>query len=112
MRLTFMLPPQLGLVAPNTYPPSADGCRLIVDAAGLVHVTGPTRLQIFDHVTRFLRSIGRKRVPTVITAVLNSPPGYWPGHGGRDTWSIAVDADVVFAPTGQGLELPTPEGNC
>lgn len=105
-RLTFMLPPALGLIAPGLHLPARDGCQVRVDRSGLVHCTGGSRRQVFEHTSRFLRSIGKDCPDTLIVGVLTSPHGYWAGSSGRDSWSLAfVDGKTVFAPTGLGAEV-------
>jgi len=102
-----MLPPTLGLLSPGTHPRSADGCFIAIDRQGLVTVRGPSRRQVFEHVAPFLRRIARGRPPCAVTAVVITPPGYYgrPG-GGRDGWTIMLNADLAFAPTGVGVEMP------
>lgn len=104
-RFTFMLPPVLGLIAPGLHLPARNGCQIRIDRAGLVHCTGGSRRQIFEHLSRFLRGIAKGKPPFLIVGVLTYPPGHWAGSSGRDTWSIAVNAEVSFAPTGLGAEV-------
>jgi len=107
-RLVFMLPRTLGLLAPGTHPPSADGCVIAIESQGLVTVRGPSRRQIFDHVTPFLRRVARGRPPCAITAVVITPSGYYGRpYGGRDGWTIMLNAELAFAPTGVGVEMPS-----
>jgi hypothetical protein len=110
-RLFYKLPPVLGLMAPALHPPSADGCQLRIDRAGLVHITGASRRQVQDHLARFLRTAAKGRPPIPPgTVIVHSPPGYWPNshpyRGGQDDWSFAfVGGKTVFAPTGLGAEV-------
>jgi hypothetical protein len=78
----------------DLHKPARNGCQLRIDRAGLVHVTGPSRRAVFEHAARFLRQVGKDRGPIAITAVVESPSGYWAGSSGRDFWSIAVGAEV------------------
>jgi hypothetical protein len=105
MRLVFRLPPSLELIAPGRHQPAPNGCVLEIEHDGRVSVSGPTRMEIFDHVRAFLRVVARNKPACTITAVLRSPPGHWPGSSGADGWTIAVNAGIVFAPTGVGVEI-------
>ena len=105
MRLVFRLPPALGLIAPGRHQPAPNGCVLEIERDGRVSVSGPSRMEIFDHVRAFLRIVAKHKPPCKIVAVLRSPPGHWVGSSGADGWTIAVNADIVFAPTGVGVEI-------
>jgi hypothetical protein len=110
-RLTFMLPPVLGLIAPGLHKPAPDGCQLRIDRGAPVHCTGPSRRAVFEHAAKFLRQVGKDRGAIAFTAVVDSPPGYWAGSSGRDFWSITVGAEVSFAPTGLGAEVFACDGS-
>lgn len=105
LRLVFLLPASVGLVAPGQHE-FAGGCVLTVSAIGTVVVTGAVRSQIFAAVEKFLSPLTRKRPALAIQAVLESPPGHWPGSRGRDSWSIIINAGFAFAPTRLPPEIP------
>jgi hypothetical protein len=105
LQLVFQLPPMYGAIAPARHQPAENGCVLEIDPAGIVRVSGPSRREIFNHVERFIRVIAKNKPPCVIACVLRSPPGHWPGSSGADGWTIAVNAGIVFAPTGVGVEI-------
>jgi hypothetical protein len=68
----------------------------------LDRIDGPSRELVFDQTARFFRVVAAKdRRPLVIAATLLSP-----GRGCRDGWTITVNADVSFAPTGLGADCP------
>ena len=56
---------------------------------------------VFDQAARFFRVIAKDRRALVIAATLLSP-----GRGCRDGWTITVNADVSFVPTGLGADCP------
>lgn len=100
-RLTFLLPPVLGLlVAPGRHQPCLHGCLLEIDRAGLVAIEGPSRERVFEQATRFLRVNGKGRPPYSVTATLSSPH-----PSGRDGWSIIVGAEIAFSPTALPPEI-------
>jgi hypothetical protein len=107
-RLTFFLPRELGRGVPQGHhAPCADGCTVQVEPPGLVMIAGPSRDATFEQAARLLRIAVRRRPqrePLSIAAILDSPD-----PSGRDSWSIAVGADVAFSPTGLGVHFPQPE---
>ena len=62
---------------------------------------GPSRELVFDQAARFFLVVAKDRRALVIAATLLSP-----GQGCRDGWTITVNADVSFAPTGLGADCP------
>jgi hypothetical protein len=105
MQLVFHLPPVLGLLAPGRHQPAAKGCTIEIMPEGLVSVSGPSRIEIFDHTRRFLRSVAKGKPECAIASVLRSPPGHWSGSSGMDGWTIILNAEIAFAPTCVGVEL-------
>lgn len=105
LRLVFQLPPALGLVAPGKHQPNPQGCQLEIAPDGMVCVTGPSRMEIFDHARRFLRLIAKGKPACAIAAVLRSPPGHWIGSSGFDGWTIVINSEIAFAPTATGVEV-------
>jgi hypothetical protein len=71
---------------------------------GEVEIVGPSREQVFEQAQRLLRIIGRGQEPVAIVAILTTPPnrGY---RGGKDSWTISVNATISFAPTAMPVEL-------
>lgn len=100
--LTFLLPDGAA-VTPGFHQPSPEGCALNV-AWPLVEIAGPSRKAVFDHATRLLRLACRHLPPTPIAANLATPGR----PSARDSWTIAVNADVSFSPTGIDPEFPLP----
>jgi hypothetical protein len=104
-RLVFNLPPIFALSAqPGRHHPCLDGCLAAITRAGQVEIIGPSRERVFEQAHRLLRIIGRGHEPVSIPAVLTSP-SYGHRPGGKDGWSISVNANVSFAPTGLGAEV-------
>lgn len=94
-KLTFLLPPAIGLLAqPGRHQPCLHGCILAIGAAGVVTIEGPSRERVFDQATRFLRVHSKDRPPYSVAATL-----YCPEPRGRDGWSIIVGAEIAFSPT-------------
>lgn len=118
-RLTFLLPPVLGFAVPaGRHQPCLAACMLEIDRAGLVAVTGPSREAVFDQAARFFRIIGKGHAGLSIPAVLVTPPRYkqrFAGQdlderadvmpGGRDTWTIILDAEIAFSATSLPPEI-------
>jgi hypothetical protein len=101
-RLTFPLPTSLAFsVSRGVHHPCLAGCLLRIERGGMVHIDGPSRELVFDQAARFFRVIAKVRRALVIAATLLSP-----GRGCRDGWTITVNADVSFAPTGLGVDCP------
>jgi len=99
-RLSFLLPTSLaGFVRSGTWQPCLAGCLLMVDRNALVRISGRSREAVFDQAARFLRVVAKTHPPLVIAATLISP------CGGRDSWTITVNAGVSFAPTGLGVDV-------
>lgn len=94
-RLTFLLPPMLGLlVQPGRHSPCLHGCVLTIEGGGLVVIDGPSRERVFEQATRFLRVNSKGRPPYSVIATLATPD-----PRGRDGWSIIVGAEIAFSPT-------------
>ncbi len=109
-RLTFLLPETLAFaVREGVQHPCLHGCLVTIGRAGHVTVTGQSRQRIFDQTTRFLRSIGAAHPPVAIAATLITPAEVSFAPGWRDSWTITLNADVSFAPTGMGADIPAPE---
>jgi hypothetical protein len=102
-QLTFLLPGGAAAV-PGFHQPSPEGCALAV-AWPLVTISGPSRRAVFDHATRLLR-LSCQHLPATSIAARLVTPGR---PAGSDAWSIAVNADVSFSPTGIDPEFPGPE---
>lgn len=105
-RLIFMLPPSLALLAPKgRHQPCIHGVVLRVERGGLVRLEGGSRQALFDQAARFLRRLAKTRPPLSIAATLWTP--HETGHpGGRDGWTITINAEVSFAPTALGVDIP------
>lgn len=102
-RLTFQLPATMLLLVPEgRHQPCIAGCVLI-NNRGLLTIEGPSRDRVFDQARRFFRAHTRKLPALTIVATLDTPSGYSPR--GRDGWTIVVNSDVTFAPTGLGAEI-------
>ncbi|MGY3393461.1 hypothetical protein ACVWW6_006052 [Bradyrhizobium sp. USDA 3311] len=101
-RLTFLLPDGAAALS-GFHQPSPEGCALDVRWP-LVAIAGPSRKAVFDHAARLLRASCRHLPPTSVSAYLTTPAQ----PAGRDAWSIAVNADVSFSPTGLDAEFPIP----
>jgi hypothetical protein len=104
--LSFVLPPALGHIVPGRHRPSPDGCHLEIEPTGLVHVTGPSLVQIFEHTARFLRHLVKGKTAIALKAVLVSPSEHPPGSSVREGWSIVVGDEVSFGLTEFGAEIP------
>jgi hypothetical protein len=94
-RLTFLLPPALGLMArPGRHSPCLHGCVLTIERDLLVSIDGPSRERVFDQAQRFLRVVTKGiATPNPIAAWLCSPCGR------RDGWSIIIRAEIAIVPT-------------
>lgn len=109
-RLTFILPPALGLVPAGRHQPCLHGCVLDVsgrDIAGdvrapLVTVTGLSREQVFEQARRFLKVHGKGCGPMAFSANLTSPCGH------IDKWAVSLNSGVTFAPTALGADVDPP----
>lgn len=109
VRLTFLLPPALGLVPPGRHQPCVHGCVLKIAPGGLVSIEGPSREQVFEQTRRFLRLQAKGRPPMTIAATLYTPVEIV--RGGPDPWTIIVNAEIAFAPTARGADVhPLPAG--
>jgi len=104
-RLTFILPRELGPIAPGRHQPTDDGPVITIDLVGLVHVTGRSRGEIFDHAARFLRNVSRGKRPCTLIATCVWPPGTFARGAHEDHWIFAIGADVSWAPTPLGAEI-------
>ena len=104
-RLTFILPRELGRVAPGRHQPADDGPTLEIDLAGLVHITGRSRGEVFDHAARFLRRLSKDHAPATLIATLIWPPGTFAKGAHEDHWSFAVGAEVSWVPSPLGAEI-------
>src|SRR5450631_3782474 len=109
-RLTFLLPPALGLlVAPGRHSPCLHGCMLVIGPCGhrarrlgrrktdvnalLVAIEGPSKERVFEQTTRFLRANSKGRPAYAVPATLESPLPW----RGRDELSIVVGAEIAFS---------------
>jgi hypothetical protein len=99
-QLTFLLPDGAAAV-PGFHQPSPEGCSLAI-AWPLVTIAGPSRRAVFDHATRLLRASCRHLPAASIAARLTTLGR----PAGSDAWSIAINADVSFSPTGLDAEFP------
>lgn len=106
--LTFHLPPTLMLGAAEGIHPSLHRCLVKVGRGGLVTITGPSVGRIQDQATRFLRALPgfKDHPPRTIAATLVTPSRWSYVPGNRDSWTIIINSDVTFAPTGLGADLP------
>jgi hypothetical protein len=105
-RLTFLLPPALGLlVAPGRQQPCLHGCILTVGALGHVAIDGPSRERVFEQASRFLKANSKGRPGYAVAAHLLTPDPRDRGLRTGDSWSIIVGADVAFSPTALGPEI-------
>jgi len=96
-RLSFLLPSdwRLSYAGPQ---PAAAGCSLDI-AGNLVAIEGRSREACFAAAAWLSRRLHDfTGEPLDLAAVLQGP-------GGADPWSIAVGADIAFAPTGLGHEF-------
>ena len=106
-RLVFILPASLSFaVSGGVQHPCLHGCLVTVAAGGLVNITGPSRQRCFEQCGLFLRTIGKDHPPASIAATLITPAFYSFAPGKRDSWTIIINSDVTFAPTGLGADLP------
>lgn len=107
-RLSFLLPPALAFsVAPGRHQPCLHGCVLNVHRDANVTIEGPSRERVFDQARRFLRLITKGMTQRQIDAVLYTPPSDG-CRGGRDPWSIIVNAEVAIVPTAMPADLGEP----
>lgn len=112
-RLTFQIPNIMLLAVPvGRHQPCLAGCVLIVGPSGLVSIEGPSRDRVFDQARRFFRVHARK-LPAFQVAAHLAPPRAHHSRSGlvtiADCWTIAVNSDVTFAPTGLGADLSPPQ---
>jgi hypothetical protein len=99
-RFTFLLDPRLRLsVPPGRHQPCIHGCVLEVDSHGLVTITGPSGERVREQARRMLRIHAKGLGAMVMTGVMVTPPHLRFERGGRDGWSIIVNADVAISPT-------------
>ena len=108
VRLSFLLPAGAPLARTLDHPhPPFNLMHFTVHGAGLISITGPSRDFVFRQAAAFLRELCFGLPPRSIAATLIT--GRSPGMpSGRDSWSIAVNADVAFAPTSLGHDIPAP----
>jgi hypothetical protein len=100
-RLTFVLPAGALAVQSGIFSGWVQGCELVI-AGPFIAITGPSRERVQEQAARLLRVSCQKLRAVSIEALLETPP---PG-GGRDGWTIIVNADIAFAPTGLGATFP------
>jgi hypothetical protein len=110
---SFLLPDgarrDAGIVADSPY-----RCFVEVGRIGLVTVMGPSREAVFDQAARILRVACQGRPPCSISGTmyhnthtnLGDDRDWLRLPGPADGWSIAVNAEVAFAPTGLGQDIP------
>jgi hypothetical protein len=119
--LKFALPPMLALVPAGRHQPCIAGCILTIEPVEhdlVVDVAGLSRELVFEQARRFLRIVGKGHGAVSIPATLVTPapqhviaaaPGRSrpssTGFGGRDSWSIIVNAEVSFAATSIAPDL-------
>lgn len=103
-RLLFTLPPRLAFaVPPGRHHPCIAGAILDVSralerGARQIEVTGISREIVFEQTRRFLRIVGKGHGAEALPATLVTPARGLQ-LGGRDGWSIIVNATVSFSPS-------------
>lgn len=115
-RLRFLIPDALKLaVAPGRHHPCLHGCVLTILQHGerdlMLVIEGPSRDVVFEQCRRFFR-VAAKNAPalSIAATVETAPERSRSGRGGSDSWTIALNAQVSFSPTGLGAEV-FPEGD-
>jgi hypothetical protein len=108
--LKFALPPMLALVPAGRHQPCIAGCILTIEPVEhdlVVDVAGLSRELVFEQARRFLRIVGKGHgaVSIPATLVTPAPQHVIAAHGGRDSWSIIVNAEVSFAATSIAPDL-------
>jgi hypothetical protein len=107
-RMRFLLPRTLMLgVQIGRHHPCLHQCLLEVDKAYVVRVRAPTREKLFAQASAWLRTAAKGHIADgqsfQISAKVQTPARIC---AGLDSWTIVVGADVAFAPTGLGVEMP------
>jgi hypothetical protein len=102
--LSFALPSGSKLPRAGSYRDFAQGCEVIA-AGAFIRVIAPSRQRVMEHSARVIRVACKDLENTSIAAQMETTgPG-----GGRDGWTIIVNADIAFAPTGLGVDFPVLE---
>lgn len=110
---SFLLP-QGARAFPGAVVDSSYLCFVDIGRAGLVSITGPSREAVFDQAARILKA-GCEGLPTQsIAGTLYERPCSAPGDGRdwlrlpgpADSWSVIVNAEVAFSPSGLGHHIP------
>lgn len=96
-----MLPKGARGVAAGVHRGWEPDCTLCA-AGPFIAITGPSRERVMGQAARLVRVACQDMKDAQIAATLESPP---PG-GGRDGWTIIVNADIAFAPTAIGATFP------
>lgn len=108
-RLMFMVPRELGRVAPGYHQPVEGGPVLEIDLGGLVHVSATSRGEVFNHAALFLRRLAKGKPACTLVATCIWPPGSFARGAHEDHWSFAVGADVSWVPSPLGAEIAAAE---
>lgn len=100
-RLTFALPAAARRIVSGAWPGWVGGCDLAI-AGPFVAICGPSRDRVMEQGARLIRIACEGVRHAAIAAEIQSPPP----NPGRDSWTIIVNADIAFAPTGLGAVFP------
>ena len=100
-RLTFVLPKAARQLASGHFTGWVKDCEL--DIAGpFVAVLAPSKERAMEQAAKVVRITCHDLAHLTIAARLDSPDRC----AGSDAWTIIVNADIAFAPTGLGAEFP------
>lgn len=104
-RLTFVLPRGARALPCAVVSGWVPDCELTI-AGPFVAILAPSRERAMEQAARLIRITCYQLSRVELAAIIESPPPCAGKDGPKDSWTIVVNADIAFVPTGLGAVFP------